>query len=200
MTNERARADMAEILEGVQEQMRTIARLQQERAEMMASATVRRQVTVTVNADNVVIETKFGPDISDLTHAEIAKAVTEAAQQASAEMARKTSQLLEPLNEQRARMPKLSDLVEDIPDIRAPEPVMAPTSAPNSADRHGDSDEDQPMEFSGTVDVQPDRGGSVTDFELVNFEGLGVTEYGNRYPGVATTPRTYRWHGMARRQ
>ncbi|MFI1239764.1 YbaB/EbfC family nucleoid-associated protein [Nocardia salmonicida] len=163
MTNERARADMAEILEGVQEQMRTIARLQQERAEMTASATVRRQVTVTVNADNVVIETKFGPDIEDLTHAEIAKAVTEAAQQASAEMARKTSQLLEPLNEQRARMPKLSDLVEDIPDIRAPEPVMAPISAPNAADRQGYSDEDQPMEFSGTVDVQPDRGGSVTD-------------------------------------
>ncbi|MFF2087779.1 YbaB/EbfC family nucleoid-associated protein [Nocardia sp. NPDC058176] len=163
MSNERAKAEMADILEGVQEQMRTIARLQQERAEMMASATVRRQVTVTVNADNVVIETKFGPDIEDLTLAEIAKAVTEAAQQAAAEMARKTSQLLEPLNDQRARMPKLSDLVPGIPDISAPEPVMAPTTAPNSRVHQQDSADDLPMEFSGTVDMKPDRGGSVTD-------------------------------------
>ncbi|MFC9966149.1 YbaB/EbfC family nucleoid-associated protein [Nocardia ignorata] len=163
MVNEQARADMADILEGVQEQMRTIARLQQERATLTASATVRRHVTVTVNADNVVIETKFGPDVEDLSYAEIAKAVTDAAKQASAEMARKTSELLEPLNTQRARMPKLSDLVEGMPEIKVPEPVKAPTSPPNSPTRP--AEDDKPMEFSGTVDVDlgRDRGGSVTD-------------------------------------
>ncbi|KAF0848240.1 YbaB/EbfC family nucleoid-associated protein [Nocardia caishijiensis] len=163
MVNEQARADMADILEGVQEQMRTIARLQQERATLTATATVRRHVTVTVNADNVVIETKFGPDVEDLSYAEIAKAVTEAAKQASADMARQTSQLLEPLNTQRARMPKLSDLVEGMPEITVPEQVKAPTTAPNSPTRVADAD--KPMEFSGTVDPGPgrDRGGSVTD-------------------------------------
>ncbi|MGK8511909.1 hypothetical protein ACRS5S_29100 [Nocardia asiatica] len=56
MTNEQAKADLADILDGVQEQMRIIARLQQERAELTGRATVRgKRVTVVVNADNAVM-------------------------------------------------------------------------------------------------------------------------------------------------
>ncbi|MGW5218872.1 YbaB/EbfC family nucleoid-associated protein [Nocardia sp. NPDC004085] len=161
MTNEQAKAELADILDGVQEQMRIIARLQQERAELTGRATVRgKRVTVVVNADNTVIDTQFGPNIEDLSHAEIAKAVTEAAQQASADVARKTRELVAPLDTHRARMPKLSDLVEGMPDLRAPEPVPAPTTPPNARERREFSD-GSGMRFTETV--ERDRGGSVTD-------------------------------------
>lgn len=168
MTNERAKSDLADILDGVQEQMRLVAQLQQERAELTASASVRgKKVTVTVNADNQVIETKFGANIDELTYSEIAKAVTEAAQQASAEMARKTSRLLAPLQDQRARMPKLSDLVEGMPEVKAPDPILASTAPPNSKQRQRASDdspaEDGSMRFSDTEHLDSGRGGSVTD-------------------------------------
>ncbi|MGQ4618079.1 YbaB/EbfC family nucleoid-associated protein [Nocardia sp. R7R-8] len=163
MTNEQAKADLADILDGVQEQMRIIARLQQERAELTGRATVRgKRVTVVVNADNTVIDTQFGTDIEDLSHAEIAKAVTEAAQQASAEVARKTRELMAPLETHRARMPKLSDLVEGMPEVRAPEPIPAPTAAPNARERREFSD-GSGMRFTDTETVERHRGGSVTD-------------------------------------
>ncbi|MFD4354893.1 YbaB/EbfC family nucleoid-associated protein [Nocardia sp. NPDC058519] len=130
MSNEQAKADLADIIDGVQEQMRAVARIQQARAEITASATVRRRVTVTVNADNKIIETKFGADIEDLGYAEIAKAVTEAAQQASGEVARKVAELMTPFQEQRARMPKISDLVEGMPDFRIPGTVEASMAPP----------------------------------------------------------------------
>ncbi|MGS2808670.1 YbaB/EbfC family nucleoid-associated protein [Nocardia sp. MW-W600-9] len=153
MTNEQAKADLAEIIEGVQDQMRAVARIQQARAEIVASATVRRRVTVTVNADNKVIETKFGADIEDLGYAEIAKAVTEAAQQASAEVARKVNELMAPFQQQRARMPKISDLVEGMPEFRIPPTVEASTAPPDSAERRG----------GGEDPAQRERGSAATD-------------------------------------
>ncbi|GGK57592.1 YbaB/EbfC family nucleoid-associated protein [Nocardia camponoti] len=130
MTNDQAKADLADIIDGVQEQLRAVARIQQARSEITASATVRRRVTVTVNADNQVIDTKFSTDIDDLEYAEIAKAVTEAARQASAEVARKMGELMTPFQTQRARMPKLSDLIDGMPDLSIPPTVAAPLTPP----------------------------------------------------------------------
>ncbi|MET7768689.1 YbaB/EbfC family nucleoid-associated protein [Nocardia sp. NPDC005366] len=130
MTNEREKADLHEIIEGVQAQFRHVARIQRERAEITGRATVRKRVTVTVNADNKIIETKFGPDIEDLTYSEIAKAVTEAAQLAAEEVGRKVGELMAPFQEQRARLPSLSDLIDGIPDMRIPETIEAPLTPP----------------------------------------------------------------------
>ncbi len=160
MTNERAKADLATIIDGVQEQMRTIARLQLERAQLVASATVRKRVTVTVNADNTVVETTFGPDVEDLTFAEIARAVTEAAQQASAEIARKTRDLFAPLQTQRDQLPKLTELVEGMPDLRIPEPPRAPTAPPQ---RRPVSDGSMRFTDVEAYDHDNDRGHRATD-------------------------------------
>ncbi|WP_194825894.1 YbaB/EbfC family nucleoid-associated protein [Nocardia sp. XZ_19_231] len=135
MTNEQARSDLHTVMDGVQEQLRTIARMQQERAQIVGTATVRKRVTVTVNADNQVIETKFAADIDDLDYAEIAKAVTEAAQQAAAEVARKTAELTSPLQAQRARMPRLSDMIDGMPELRIPQPVEASLAPPKARER-----------------------------------------------------------------
>ena len=123
MANEHAKAQMADILETVQTQMRAIAQVQQDRAKIIASATVRKRVT------------KFTPDIDDLTYTEIAKAVTEAAQQASIEVARKTQQLMAPIQRERARLPKINELVDDMDGFAIPQPVEASLEPPNSPER-----------------------------------------------------------------
>ncbi len=156
MTNEQAKAQLADIIEGVQEQMRAIAQVQRDRAKIIASATVRKRVTVSVNADYKVIETKFSSDIDDLTYPEIARAMTEAAQQASAEVARLTQEMIAPIQENRSRLPKLTDLVSDMPDLVVPEAVEASLAAPNAPERQESSEGDQLL-------GAPDRSGSATD-------------------------------------
>ncbi|MRH92853.1 YbaB/EbfC family DNA-binding protein [Nocardia sp. SYP-A9097] len=138
--NERARTDLSDILEGFADQMRTITQLQRERAALTATATVRqKRVTVTVNAEGTVIETKFGSDIADLDYPEIAKAITEAAQQAAAEVAQRGREVLAPVSQNQNRLPKLADLVPGMPDLsrelRIPEPPVVSTAPPKSPER-----------------------------------------------------------------
>ncbi|WP_040804431.1 YbaB/EbfC family nucleoid-associated protein [Nocardia concava] len=141
MVNERARADFTDILEDFRDQMRNITQLQQQRAALTASASVRgKRVTVTVNADGTLIETKFGSGIEDLDYQEIAKAVTEAAQQACAEVARRGREVMAPVSQNRNRLPKLAELVPDMPDLarelQIPEPPVVSTAPPKSPERH----------------------------------------------------------------
>ncbi|MEU1523123.1 YbaB/EbfC family nucleoid-associated protein [Nocardia rhamnosiphila] len=163
MTNEQAKAELAAIMDGVQEQMRTIARIQQQRAELTASATARgKKVTVTVNADNTVIDVKFSADIDELSYSEIAKAVVEATQRAVRQVSEKTTDLMSPLEIQRSRMPKLSDLVEGLADIEIPDPVAASTERPATAARRQVFDGSGPPPGRNEPD-DTRRGRSVTD-------------------------------------
>ncbi|MEC3913327.1 YbaB/EbfC family nucleoid-associated protein [Nocardia sp. CDC160] len=161
MTNEQRKSDLAEILDGFAEQMRTITRLQQERAALTASATVRgKRVTVTVNADGTVIETKFGSGIEDLDYPEIAKAVTEAAQQAAAEAARRSREIMAPVSQNRERLPKLADLIPGMPDLSKeltiPEPPVVSTAPPKSRERLGGYQATEPNSDA----AQPRRSGA----------------------------------------
>ncbi|AHH15733.1 hypothetical protein NONO_c09260 [Nocardia nova SH22a] len=163
MTNEHMQAELVGILGEAKEQLRVIAEIQRDRAELVGTASVRKnRVTVSVNADGAVIETKFGAGIEDLSYAEIARAVTEAAQQASKDLAEKHRVLMAPLQERRAKLPKLTDLIEGMPDVRlptAPEPSLAP---PDSPDRDAEYGEDElRFEDAETVPAEPER--RVTD-------------------------------------
>lgn len=128
MTNEYAKAELANVLEEVQQQFRSIAATQQARAELTASATVRKRVTVTVNADGTIIDTKFHSGIEELTYGDIAKAVTAAAQQAAQEVGRKAQELMAPVLERQARLPKLTDMIEGLADLNAAKPVAPPAT------------------------------------------------------------------------
>ncbi|MFE3984346.1 YbaB/EbfC family nucleoid-associated protein [Nocardia tengchongensis] len=149
MVNERAKADFTDILDDFRDQMRTITQLQQQRAAVTASASVRgKRVTVTVNADGTVIETKFASNIDDLDYPEIAKAVTEAAQQASAEVAQRSREIMAPVSQNRNRLPRLTELVPGMPDLtealRIPEPPVVSTAPPKAPERRAvepDSDD-----------------------------------------------------------
>ncbi|MEV6771260.1 YbaB/EbfC family nucleoid-associated protein [Nocardia sp. NPDC051030] len=138
MTRERGEAAAASILEGFTQQMREIAEVSRKRTQLTASASAASgRITVTVNADHIVIATRFSTDIGDLTYDEIAKAVTSASQKASAEVAFRTKELLKPISDKRARMPRLSELFEGMPDVQAEAPTLPPASlaAPNSRER-----------------------------------------------------------------
>ncbi|MET8871590.1 YbaB/EbfC family nucleoid-associated protein [Nocardia sp. NPDC004604] len=139
MTNEHSSAEMYALIDDFEKQMGEIARLQRERNLIVGRATVRgKRITVTVNADGIIIGVEFSSRITDLSYAEIATAVVDATQQAAADATRRARELMAPLLAHRARMPKLSDLVDGIPDLTAlmPKPVPAPiTPARLESDR-----------------------------------------------------------------
>ena len=164
MVNEQAKADVAAMLETVQEQMRSVAEVYRKRAVLTGSATVAdKRVTVTVNADSVVIETKFAEDVDDLTYEEIAAAVTRAAQHAAAEVTRKTKALMAPFEEQRARLPGLSEFVEGMPPLRdiVPKPPKVSTAPPGSREREraDGAGHFEDMEFTDVEEFDHTRGG-----------------------------------------
>jgi hypothetical protein len=78
-----------------------------------------KRISVAVNAEGTVIEVRFAADIDDLDYPEIARAVTSAAQQAAADAARQCRELLAPIQARRARILKLAELVEGMPDLSA---------------------------------------------------------------------------------
>ncbi len=127
MVNERMAADMATMLDGLQAQMRGIAELQQQRSKLTATAQAcDKRITVTVNADGMVVETRFAENISDLSYEEIAESVTAAAQAATQGVLARGRQLMQPLLERKKRLPKLSEFIEGAPDFEDILPVAPP--------------------------------------------------------------------------
>lgn len=127
MVNERLRADMMTMLDGLGEQMRGIAEVQLKRSKLTATGTAcEERITVTVNADGLLIHTIFADDIAELTYEEIAEGMTEAVQKAATEVGSLSEKLLAPLRERKAALPKLSDLIDGAPDLGSRMPVEPP--------------------------------------------------------------------------
>lgn len=144
MANEPTRTRVEELVESVQQSIESIRQAQRQRARLTATAQAAgRRVTVTVNADGVVISTRFADDIKDLEIEEIAAAVTTAAQDAAARVRQRTREMISTLRQEQARLPKLSEFVPGLPDVgellpTAPEP---PTDVAASG-RDAEPDED----------------------------------------------------------
>lgn len=141
VNDDSAGGEMLDLLEDFRQQMRAVAEAQRQRVQLTASATSPdKRVTVTVNANGVVIDTKFSSDVDELSYAALARTFTRTAQAAAAEVARKTAELTAPLVDQRARLPKLSDVIEGLPDLDAEVPLEPPVSlaAPGSPERAAD--------------------------------------------------------------
>lgn len=169
MTNQGNDGDAESIIDAFQDQMRAIAKVQQERVALTASATSRdKTVTVTVNANGVVIETKFFSGIDQLSYERIARTVTETAQQAADEVVRKNSELTAPLAENRARLPKLSEVIDGMPAFDKEIPMEPPvsTAAPGSPER------------------ADDESGESDEMVFTNVEEYDHTNTGHPAPGV----------------
>ncbi|MFI1465323.1 YbaB/EbfC family nucleoid-associated protein [Nocardia carnea] len=145
MVNDRLQEDMATMLSGLSHQMRSIAEVQKKRSLLTATVLAEeKRIEVTVNADGLLIDTKFADDILDLTMDEIAAALTRAVQEAAAEVQKKARALMDPLLEHRESLPKLSEMVDGAPDMSdvIPQPPAAPTMSPDSPDWPGSKPDD----------------------------------------------------------
>lgn len=158
MTGEYDERDMASVIDAFQQQMRAIAEAQQQRVRLTASATSRdKLVTVTVNANGVVIETRFASGIEQLSYDEIAEVVTRTAQEAAAEVARRSRELAAPLARNRERLPKLSEVIEGMPDFENEIPLEPPVStAPPGSDERA-QEPAQVMAFRDVEEIDHDR-------------------------------------------
>ncbi|MEC3954478.1 YbaB/EbfC family nucleoid-associated protein [Nocardia sp. CDC153] len=127
MTNERAKAEMADLLDEMRWQMAEVARIQRERAGIVGRATIRKRVTVTTDANGVVTDVRFSSGIQDLDYPEIADAVVRAAAEAAADAARQVRELMADFQRRRTGLPTLSDLVPGAPDVRTVLPPITGT-------------------------------------------------------------------------
>lgn len=162
---------MDAIASDLRDQLRQLADIEKQRAELTVSAaTPDMRVTATVDAAGHLIDLEFSKDIAKLTYAEIATAVLATTRQAVEEVTRRSGELFEPLNEQRARMPSLSEMFEDFPEIDGPLSAAVEEVARESgvveeqvdvvAQRANESlvaahpdEEDLAMEFDETVEI-----------------------------------------------
>jgi YbaB/EbfC DNA-binding family len=111
--------EMAETVEKFRDRARELTRLQQERVNLIASASVqRRRVTATVNADGILVDLKFSSDIDDLEYSEVAQAITEACGEAVAEVGRKSAVLLAPIRVESERAPSTDEILRGLAEIR----------------------------------------------------------------------------------
>ncbi|MFI5780702.1 YbaB/EbfC family nucleoid-associated protein [Nocardia sp. NPDC051570] len=141
MSNERLKADAAMMMEALSEQMSGIAEIQRNRARLTATVSAcDKRIFVTVNADGILIETKFADDVKDLSYEEIAVAMTQSVQAAAQKVQGMARELMEPLRERKARLPRLSEMLEGAPDLGSMMPTVPPvsTAPPGSRVRHHD--------------------------------------------------------------
>jgi DNA-binding protein YbaB len=156
MSNERLQADAAMMMEELAGQMSYIAEIQRNRARLTATVTAcDKRISVTVNADGILIATKFADDVRDLTYEEIAAAMTQAVQAAAAKVQKTTQELMAPLRERKTRLPRLSEMLDGAPDLGDMMPVIerASTAAPDAAERR--YDQESTMVYGDVEDVRP---------------------------------------------
>jgi DNA-binding protein YbaB len=133
---------MTEVLALVQEQMADIAAMQKKQAEITAKgAAAGGMVEVTVNAHGHLVETVIDESyLDEHEFKELAGHVTEAAQAAVKDAARRVTEMMVPISERRKRFPSLSDFIDGAPDLRD---LVPPGPRPDSAgSRHDHVDDD----------------------------------------------------------
>jgi DNA-binding protein YbaB len=147
LSNDELRHEMTEVLALVQEQLADIAAVQKQQAELTATAaTADGMVEVTVNAAGHVIKTVIDESyLDEHEFDELSDHITEAAQTAARDVARRATEMFVPINERRKRFPSLSEFIEGAPDLRDlvpawPQPVAA--AAPPRLDHDDDGREE----------------------------------------------------------
>ncbi|WP_024800379.1 YbaB/EbfC family nucleoid-associated protein [Nocardia sp. BMG51109] len=163
MVSEFFKSEMAEVARQARAQIGRYAEVQRQRTYLTGTGSARRgKVTVTVNADGALTDVKFGRNVEELEYPELSKALLEAADAAVADVRRKNEELLAPVQEEQARLPRMSDLVPGMPDFGSIMPSSEP--APLRNDSTDPESEESPMVFRNTETVEErskDRG--VTD-------------------------------------
>ncbi|MEU7145817.1 YbaB/EbfC family nucleoid-associated protein [Nocardia sp. NPDC046473] len=127
-SSDRLKSDVAQVLDDVGQLIAGMAGARQRLQALTASAeTERGRVLVVVDASGAVTEVSFADDVDDLDYKQLARAVVAAAQQAAAQVKRRSDAIMAPLHAAQARLPQLSDLVVWMPrqdGIPQPPPAL----------------------------------------------------------------------------
>ncbi|MBF6351435.1 MULTISPECIES: YbaB/EbfC family nucleoid-associated protein [Nocardia] len=126
MSNEHLKGQFHDILDGFRRSMDEIAVIKAKQAQLFVTGYAEdKRVMIRVDAQGEIVETLFADDISDLTYDEIAEAVTAAARAARVELTARSEEILQPLREQQAKLPSLTDLVAGLSEAGnyAPDPA-----------------------------------------------------------------------------
>lgn len=135
------RHQVTEVMALVQEQLSDIAAAQQRQAELTVNgAAADGTVEVTVNATGQLIKTVIDESyLDDHEFDELADHITEAAQAATGEAARRVAEIMAPITERRSALLSMSEDVEGAPDLRAVAPAwLDPFAAARPPRTHGD--------------------------------------------------------------
>jgi hypothetical protein len=110
----------ADVLAGVEAEIRTMARAQRDRAELTATASeADGRVTVVVAGDGRVVQTRFTAGVGELTRDQVAAAFTAAAAAAARAVRQQGNALIAAARHQRAGSPGVAELVAAMPDFTA---------------------------------------------------------------------------------
>lgn len=141
MSNDELRHEMTEVLALVQEQMADIAALQRKQAELTAKAAVAEgMVEVTVNAHGQLVKTVIDESyLDEYEFDELSEHITEAAQAAARDAARRVTEMMVSISDRRKRFPSLSEFVDGAPDLRD---LVPPWRQPVAAAPRHDHDDD----------------------------------------------------------
>lgn len=147
MSNDELRHEMTEVLGLVEEQLADIAALQKRQAKLTASSAVADgMVEVTVNAAGHVVKTVIDESyLDEYEFDELSDHITEAAQAAARNVARRVTEMMVPISERRKQFPSLSEFVDGAPDLRdlvPPWPQLTATARPQQQDTDGDGRDD----------------------------------------------------------
>ncbi len=120
MSNESIRNEFGQVLALVQEQMRDLSNIQQQRSTMVARATAADgTVEVTVNAQRTVVKTVVDESyLEDHEFTELGGHVTSAAQAAVRQLDKRSEAMLAPMNERRKAVSEISGNVIGLPGFR----------------------------------------------------------------------------------
>lgn len=153
MSNETIRNELGEVLALVQEQMRDLSNIQQQRSTMAATATAADgTVEVTVNAQRTVVKTVVDESyLDDHEFTELGVHITSAAQAAVRQLDKRSQALLAPMNERRKAVSEISGNVIGLPGFRE---ALAEVSA------MGDSVHAQPHPQPTETETDSDDGSS----------------------------------------
>lgn len=131
MPEEISEALVADVLEEVTANIAAIQAFHQQRLRLTAEgSSADKRVTIVVNADGVIIETRLADDVGELSYAELAKAMTTAAQRAVAEIRRVTGELLAPIRQRQERLPAITELFPGMPELTEALRVPAASTVP----------------------------------------------------------------------
>ncbi|MGF6889185.1 DNA-binding protein YbaB [Nocardia sp. GAS34] len=143
--SERGRGGGEDLMPQLQEHLQALTEARQQRARLTASATSRdRRVTITVDANGVIASTRFADDIGELVPDELARMVTQVAQEAAKVVARRNQELVAALAAQHGGLSEMAQRVTELPTMGFEMSVPAPLFAALQPSEQVDGEDSAP--------------------------------------------------------